>query len=486
MGFKNEPTSKFGHSDLVKNPEFHQFLKECEPVRLPDDAEHQTILDRFQPYPAPPPAPQHRPPAHIVALDGSPYVSQVKDNFPSIQVLYLRVASVLVDIGLIQQIRDEPRRTIDPTRMNKIREEENAVTFWFPGANITMKGHASPKSSFRRRLYENFLQEATKLDGRYLLDALYDGCRLRQESRTKDSSEEDVYDEEHNAVIIYKCPNEGCKSPDLRDAPVRIPRSEESVPCPSCHGPLYATDLLRLHEAFQDHQDNQGVLSRASLAVEHLMLLHYLQYIDRFAPNAISDLGFVMDGGLAIFGESAKFHRAIMAQVAKSTRHCLDHNLKPPVIFGLQKRGEVLDFARNLDLRRVADKQIPKGSFLIVDDNLRYTFVSPRPEKFRDSAYGEDTYYGQDIIVKTHAGRIFALNLSYPFASKSKNSGYEKRFEASSYPQLMRALATLELVQSGLYGDSSVPQMLAHRYASISHVPGGRILDVLARRALPD
>lgn len=486
MGFKNEPTSKFGHSDLVKNPEFHQFLEECEPVRLPDDADHQNILDRFQHYPAPPPEPEHRPPAHIVALDGSPYVSQVKDNFPSIQVLYLRVASVLVDIGLIQQIRDEPRRTIDPTRMNKIREEENAVTFWFPGANITMKGHASPKSSFRRRLYENFLQEATKLDGRYLLDALYDGCRLRQESRSKDSSEEDVYDEQHNAVIIYKCPNEGCKSPDLRDTPVRIPRSDESVPCPSCHGPLYATDLLRLHEAFQDHQDNQGVLSRASLAVEHLMLLHYLQYIDRFAPNAISDLGFVMDGGLAIFGESAKFHRAIMAQVAKSIRHCLDHNLKPPVIFGLQKRGEVLDFARNLDLRRVADKQIPKGSFLIVDDKLRYTFVSPRPAKFRDTAYGEETYYGQDIIVKTHAGRVFALNLAYPFASKSKNSGYEKRFETASYPQLMRTLATLELVQSGLYGDSSVPQMLAHRYASISHVPGGRILDVLARRALPD
>lgn len=485
MGFNKEPTGKFGHSDLVNNPEFHQFLADCEPVRLPDEAEHQAILDRFQLYSAPPPAPEHRPPPHIVALDGSPYVSQVKDNFPSIQVLYLRVASVLVDIGLIQQIREEPRKTIDPTRINKIREEENAVTFWFPGANITMKGHDSPKSSFRRRLYENFLQEPTKLGGCYLLDALYDGCRLRQENRSEDSTEKPVYDRDFNAVLIYKCPNDGCKSPDFKDSPVPIARSSGSEPCPSCGGPLYATDLLRLHEAFQDHQDNQGVLSRASLAVEHLMLLHYLQYIDRFAPNAISDLGFVMDGGLAIFGESAKFHRAIMAQVAKSTRHCLDHNLKLPVIFGLQKRGEVLDFARNLDLRRVADKQIPKGSFLIVDDKLRYTFVSPRPEKFRDTPYGEETYYGQDIIVKTHAGRVFALNLAYPFASKSNKSEYEKRFEAASYPQLMRALSTLELVQSGLYGDSSVPQMLAHRYASISHVPGGRILDVLAKRALP-
>lgn len=482
MGFNKEPTSKFGHSDLVKNPEFHQFLDECEPVRLPNDAEHQTIIDRFQTYPAPPPQPEHRPPAHIVALDGSPYVSQVKENFPSIQVLYLRVASVLVDIGLIQQIREEPRKTIDPVRMNKIREDETAVTFWFPGANITMKDYDSPKASFRRRLYDNFLQEPTKLDGRFLLDALYDGCRLRQENRTE--GESPVYDEEKTAVLIYKCPNENCKSPDFKDTPVRISRSMVSVPCPSCNGPLYATDLLRLHEAFQDHQDNQGVLSRASLAVEHLMLLHYLLYIDRFAPNAVADLGFVMDGGLAIFGESAKFHRAIMAQVAKSTRHCLDHGLKPPVIFGLQKRGEVLDFARNLDLRRTEEKQIPKGSFLIIDDKLRYTYISPRPEKFRDTAYGEDTYYGQDIIVKTHTGKVFALNLAYPFGNKSKTGAYSHRFDAKTYPQLLRTLATLEMVQSGLYGDSSVPQMLAHRYASISHVPGGRILDVLAKNAL--
>jgi hypothetical protein len=88
------------------------------------------------------------------------------------------------------------------------------------------------------------------------------------------------------------------------------------------------------------------------------------------------------------------------------------------------------------------------------------------------------------MIVKTHKGHLFVINLAYPFGSKANELYKKSRFDLNAYSGLHRALGVLEAVQSGLYGDSTVPQMLANQYASISRTPGGKILDILAKKNL--
>jgi hypothetical protein len=48
----------------------------------------------------------------------------------------------------------------------------------------------------------------------------------------------------------------------------------------------------------------------------------------------------------------------------------------------------------------------------------------------------------------------------------------------ANYSDLGRALDVVRLFESDLFHGSIVPILLAHRHASISLVPGGRVLDI--------
>lgn len=49
---------------------------------------------------------------------------------------------------------------------------------------------------------------------------------------------------------------------------------------------------------------------------------------------------------------------------------------------------------------------------------------------------------------------------------------------------MISMIQLLEDLQTELYRDAVIPIALAHRYTGISLQPGGRVLDVLTRRAL--
>lgn len=203
-----------------------------------------------------------------------------------------------------------------------------------------------------------------------------------------------------------------------------------------------------------------------------------------------------MDGPLAIFGEGARFHRSLMRVISNIYENAERAQVSPPVIFGVQKSGAVLEFAQALDRvppdeprdgagpDMIAERRagaIPNGTVLVVTDEIRFTYITPKSDANRGE-HGYDTYYGQDLIVKTSAGRLFVLNVAYPFGSKGTEDFKRRRFDLEVYPGLSRSLGMLEAVESGLYGNSTVPQMLAHRFASISRVPGGKVLDILAKQ----
>lgn len=490
MPFHSEPPSRLNQGDITSNPEFQEFLKSCEPIEGPDPDATRSLIAQFSQYET-----DSRIPDYLIAIDGGEYVSSVSPYFPSRELLHIRIGLVLLDLAGICRMQKQKKPTVDPFEVQKIQQETSALTLYFPGANIIRGDVSSPQEGFRKCLRESMVRETTRLNGRLLLDTIYDALAARA------LADDGVlnYDAKTGEILITHCPNPDCDDEKL-DQPVRLPRDTESKPCPRCHEPVYATDSLRLHEAFSDHQGNQGLVSRTRNLCEHLLLLHYLLYIRDQNPKALSKFGFIMDGPLAIFGEGARFHRSLMRVIHNINERARNARIAQPVIFGVQKSGAVLEFAQSLDRvppnslannsdsSKLAEKRagaIPNGSVLVVSDSMRFTYITPKSET-KQSTYGGDTYYGQDLIVKTHDGRLFVINIAYPFGSKGDDGFKNRRFDLNVYPNINQSLGVLEAVETGLYGDSTLPQMLAHRFASISHVPGGKILDVLAQQHLGD
>jgi hypothetical protein len=101
--------------------------------------------------------------------------------------------------------------------------------------------------------------------------------------------------------------------------------------------------------------------------------------------------------------------------------------------------------------------------------------------------FGDETYYGQDIIFQTERCNTFVIGPPYPWSGKRLGEGTPREREIAfrtaksdleNYPDLARALDVVRLFESDLFRGSIVPILLAHRHASISLVPGGRVLDI--------
>ena len=100
------------------------------------------------------------------------------------------------------------------------------------------------------------------------------------------------------------------------------------------------------------------------------------------------------------------------------------------------------------------------------------------------NGFGSETYYGQDFIYKTLSGRSFVFAIPYPFADKKIPNFINVKAELGRYPDLPKALSLINHFETDLYENAVVPIALAHRYTAISLSPGGRVLDLLTRKAM--
>ena len=153
---------------------------------------------------------------------------------------------------------------------------------------------------------------------------------------------------------------------------------------------------------------------------------------------------------------------------------------RPPfLLIGLQKQGQVADHLSLIGRHLSADTILA-----VCHDRGRYIKQTDPAANF-----GDETYYGQDIIFHTTRHNTFVIGLPYPWNEKRvgevalSEREREGNFRAAksnlaNYPDLARALEVIRLFETDLYRGSIVPILLAHRHASISLVPGGRILDI--------
>ncbi|CAE6793881.1 hypothetical protein G2912_23680 [Paraburkholderia aspalathi] len=459
MPYKGETAGKGGHADFVRNPDVQAFLDECDYMRPPSDSEANAMAATF--FAAPAGIPSELP-RYVVASDASKSDTPINDKLPSTQVGFIKVSQVLIGMDSYAELVDPRSRFVDPFKAAEMHRNADALTFTLPGSNVRFQGAKSVKDGFRRAVFKQLSADRTRGGPNHaalstvLLD-INDG-----EIRVG-----------HTASRAGQCPSCGAEHEFTFSASVQRKN------CPTCDETVFVTDWLRLHEDISDFGNNASAMTRMMNAIEHLLMVALIQQVFIADPRALGRMAFVMDGPLAIFGQPAKLHARIMAFLAKVNARLRDLDQEAILVVGLQKTGDVMDHANLLN------RFLPNGVMRILDDDYRYRYIKGSDSPAEN--FGHETYYGQDFLFKTEKGRIFNFAVPYPFAVKS---GDPKKFssakaELRNYGSLIaRACDLIRHFELDLYESAIVPVALAHRHASISIVPGGKVLDIIAKTGL--
>lgn len=451
MPYPRETAGKGGHADFVRNPDVQSFLASCDYLREPSDDEAKNLASRFTRAPM-----GDKLPRYVVASDASKSDAPINDKLPSTQVGFLKVSHVLIDMQKYAHLVDPVNRFVDPFKVADMHRSASPITFTMPGSNIRYRGIDNVKDGFRRALFDQLtIDRSESQNGQVLARVL---VTLND-----------------NSLTLPNCPrcHASLGSTFGRDLLIKT--------CSVCGAEVYATDFLRLHEGISDFGDNASAMTRMMNAMEHLMLAAFIIQVFECQPQALSDIAFVMDGPLALFGEPAKLHPRLQKLIFRVNERLAQMGLQPMLVLGLQKTGGVMDHARLLE------KFLPDGVLRVIDDEYRNQYITGGDSPAAN--FGNETYYGQDFLFKTERGRIFNFAIPYPFEDKTFGGGGKGFAHAKSdlthYGSLIeRACDLIRHFEMDLYDNALVPVALAHRHASISLMPGGKVLDLLVRSGL--
>lgn len=460
MPYKNQAASKGGHSDIVKNPDVALFLNACDYMKEPSEEEATEIISSFIDAPS-----NGKLPSKVVASDASKFSEPISGKFPSTQIGYVKVSLVLIDVENYNGLTSTGSRYVDPFKVAAIHRNADAFSFTLPGSNITYKKATSVANGFRLAIYEQLSNDKTTVtkDGSYnIKKLLFEMNTILQKP----------------LLVVKNCPS--CKAvlPNTHEDGFVFSDICDKIDCPNCNEPVYYTDSLRIHEEISDFGDNSSAITRFMNAAEHLIMATLIKMLADLQPKALSNMAFIIDGPLAIFGQPARLHSRLMALYTQIATKLKEKGYEPPIIIGLQKDGQLMEHARALS------KFIKKNTFKLIDDDYRFRYIKGSVSKADN--FGHETYYGQDFILKTLSGKVFVVAVPYPFSIKgSKDTFAQKKADLTHYDNLLgRAFDIIRHFEFDLYENAIVPVALAHRHASISLIPGGKILDLVSRNGL--
>lgn len=462
MPYKGEFAGKTSHSEFLRNPDIQSFLERCDYLTTPSDEEALAMSERFS-DPGPTKADL---PGFVIAVDGSSHESSLDDKLPSTKIGYIKIGAVLIDLGKYGNLRKG--RYVDPFKVAELQDDNSALTFSIPSANIRWDGYKNVRDSFRASVDQQFYGAQTRFNEKdpftSLRSTLFHLASLRPGELGTNG--------DNRRLKIHKCPNCGRGPIEVQDIPDR-------QVCSYCAEEVFPTDCLRIWEEVSDYQSNQVAISRLMQVLEQLIPIHYMRHLYKNGPRLLSGIAFFVDGPLALFGTPAWLHRPIMIFLSQINRELVEQGQLPLAVIGLQKTGQIADHVN------LISRFIPNNRLLAIDDEYRYQFILSGREA-AGNGFGFETYYGQDFIFKTPSGRCFVFALPYPYDSKNEpNQDFiQEKVRFENYLQLAQALNLINYLESDLYENAVVPIALAHRYTAISFQPGGRVLDLLTKQML--
>lgn len=345
-----------------------------------------------QPLPLPvfSPCPAGRPRGHVVAIDGSNVYAPIPGALPCTEAGVVSLGLVIIDVTRLKSLDHLPASgAADP---RELRKTERAVSLgmMLPGQNAAKRDGTTPRAWFREILNRGL--EDAQLGGESFADTLH---HLLGDDRS------------------VQCPNQECNQRD-----VRIPDPRSVGRCQLCNESVFVSDGLRIHEQFRENEPPIESHHRVRDALEMLALVNTLRYLagSQRGIRAIANTAFVMDGPLAAFGTIAVLAHRIREEIRRiqGVVEGQEAGATLLVMSGV-KSGPFVDHAEELDRAPEPNKRLPRNHYWLPDNAyIRSNVVAasspdPRP-------WGEVTYYGRPVVLKTDQGQRLVLNLAQPEA----------------------------------------------------------------------
>ena len=383
----------------------------------------------------------------VIAIDGSTVSAAVRNGYPGAEAALLRIAAVVLDLHAIRN--PNPNRIPRPSVIRRM-EECDALDAVLPGCNVTERGYPddSPRRFFRRTIYQT-LQGSIERGHETLLDTLAAITADRPPQR----------------VI---CPVEDC--PNRQVTP---PAAGEALcPC-SKREPLYQTDVLGIHERFDDAGPNGQVYTLFQQVTEQLTLANILRYCEQAGNLAfIRDTAFIMDGPLAVFGSAAWLHTWMQREVERIHNRHTAAGYPGVLLIGIEKTGHFMEHLNQLDW---SDHDGPKQAL------LNATAFAPTSEYINrhilhrppgSNHFGRQTYYGRKILYKNRNGQHSVITT--PIVNDAGRNA--ECVAAEAFPRLGEILGIMDELSTYLYEDGFAPLVRAHAHAAIPLKVGAEIL----------
>lgn len=389
-------------------------------------------------------------PRLVLAIDGSNTEVPVVIGYPGAKIGYCTVASVLIDLALIDELDID--RPIDPQRF---RETEKASTIdaALPGSNVVTRRQTSARVSLREELYDLFQNTILDEEDRIPLIETYEALLLLK-----------PHDEQ-------RCPyseTSGCQES------LYIPPG--TIECPTCKQPIFSTDALRIHERFNDLGTNGEAFAYVRQVWERILLVHLLRCFEkRNMLKQVDKIAFFIDGPLAVFGPPAWLSAAISAELKRINAIVQKETGKDLIIVGIEKSGEFVTHFDEVDNTETAGQLLfPPRSFIMLTDK----YIKKRIHQSSSARrYGQDTYFGRKFFYKTRNGaRIVA---SIPFLNDEQDT--IESDDVSIYPRFSAVCSLLDRLVSSRFPNAISPLISAHAEASIPLNLGAKVLKQLAQ-----
>ena len=413
-----------------------------------DKFREQLISREDGPLPELPPfetCPQGTPRAHVLAIDGSNVYEPIPGFLPSTEAGLVSLGVVIIDIERFRSLERLPEcGSVNPRQLQDTEKGETSGIM-LPGRNAERKDGTNPKRWFR----EIIAKEMEKMSfGDESFSETLDS--LLSENRT------------------VRCPN---SDDDVCSENSPLPKPKQEKKCPGCGEPIWITDGLRVHESFGQKPGKSHARFRDAL--ELLALMNILRYLAKTPPGraAIKNTAFVMDGPLATFEAIAALARGVRDELQRIQDLVLrDHPGTSLVVMSGIKSGPFAEHVSDLDRAPEPDQRIPCNHIWLPDnDYIRSHIIAGTSQK--SLPWGELTYFGRPVILKTENGQRLILNLAQPEAGPPLTD--------APWPlALADAAATAGLLGIGRH--QFLPLRRAHSHAAISLQIGADLIRSLS------